>query len=208
MRDRPILFSAPMIRALLEGRKTQTRRFAGAQLVLAGNRVFDPETPHHVPLMLDRSRYGKAGGRLWVRETWYDDMPDEPAGELADGRRILFRADHDCASFEAGCPCNPDGDGKRSAWRPSIFMPRWASRFTLEVVDVRVERLHAITDEDARAEGVTLGEPMKATINGEPGTARIFDPRKAFAVLWDQINGDGAWEKNPYVWRVEFRRVA
>lgn len=193
MKERPILFSGPMIRAILAGRKTQTRRLSGVppwnghHVTLRDRTFWDPATPHHQAALVDRCPYGQAGDRLWVRETWFDDMPDEPKGVLANGRRILYRADHDCTSFEAGCPCNPDGDGKRSEWRPSIFLPRWASRITLALVSVRVERLDDITDEDAEAEGVDATR---------------------FPALWDAINGDRApWVSNPWVWVVGFRRL-
>jgi hypothetical protein len=87
-------------------------------------------------------------------------------------------------------------------------MPRWACRIMLDVTDVRIEPLREITEEDARAEGVETGKMMPALINGERGQAMIFDPRKAFAVLWDQINGKKApFASNPFVWVVSFKRV-
>jgi hypothetical protein len=147
-----------------------------------------------------------------VRETWYNDSPNETSGAAQD-----YRATHNCRSYEAGCPCNPDGDGKRSAWRPSIHMPRWASRITLEVVSVRVERLRAITEEDARAEGVDWVAPHPY---GERWDDDREDPREVgypgggsfardnFRRLWDSINGKrAAWAQNPWVWAVEFRMV-
>lgn len=222
MKERPMLMSGPMVRAILEGRKTQTRRICshryGIGFLGGQGQKDDPECwgysfdgpDHHGYVVLARGLnerhnhgcismpcpYGEPGERLWVRETWFDDMPGD-APMLEDGR-ILYRADHDCRSFEAGCPCNPDGDGKRSEWRSPRFMPRWASRLTLEVTDARVERLQDISEEDAVAEGVA---------RDVPGCVR--GARTAFASLWDTINGKRAlWASNPFVWAISFRRVA
>ena len=163
--------------------------------------------------------YGAPGDRLWVRETWYDDFQRAPgeAHELNierfdDGRveGIEYRASHDGASFEAGCPCNPDGDGKRSEWRPSLYMPRWASRITLEITKVRAQRLQDITDEDARAEGLPL-PPGPAIVNGQKATLAVFNPKFALRLLWDQINGQRAgcsWGENPWAWCVSFKRIS
>jgi hypothetical protein len=171
--------------------------------------------------------YGSPGDRLWVRETWYCD--DHTAGNFKRARigyvsepptdaefieqwrdAMDYRATHDCNMYEDGCPCRDD-DG-RSAWRPSIYMPRWASRITLEVTKVRVERLHAITEDDARAEGVQpfferfthIGRDQQ--LDGELCLERPY--RSSFKCLWDEINGDRAlWVSNPFVWVVEFRRL-
>jgi len=166
MKERPILFSGPMVRAILEGRKTQTRRIVKPQPlrdrgVMAFN---DGEHPQM------RCPYGKPGDRLWVRETWCPDV--EP---------YTFR-------YKA------DGDEPLERWRPSIHIPRWASRITLEVVSVRVERLQNISEDDALAEGITLVE-------------RGTSPVDQFNKLWESINGPGSWEANPWVWVVEFKRI-
>jgi hypothetical protein len=236
VKERGILFSAPMVRAVLRevDPKTQTRRLVKPQpahgcryemngagthaLHLAdeptmpGGLRFVPPTPTSRDHRL-ACPYGQPGDRLWVKETWYDDFQRQPGeahemnvDRLDDGRieGIEYRASHDCANFEAGCPCNPDGDGKRSEWRPSIFMPRWASRITLEVTSVRVERLQDITEEDALAEGVP---PLRAIAGGIeiPCAPRYRD---GFRQLWDAINGDRAtWASNPWVWVVGFKRV-
>jgi hypothetical protein len=207
VKERPILFSGPMVLALLDGRKTQTRRLVGARGFHAfeGDEDNDgwPLAPVERTGCLARlpATYGAPGDRLWVRETWYDNAPSmtlqertrEPDGSI---RGVEYRATHDCASFEDGCPCNPDGDGKRSEWRPSIFMPRWASRLTLEVTSVRVEPLQSISERDACAEGM-----------GSPLTRDCKTPK--FAALWDAINGERApWASNPWVWVIEFRRLA
>lgn len=225
--EKPILFSAPMVRAILAGTKTQTRRvvtvpWKGSTRALPygpyyvddcdspGRLMFCDEYGDYHEWSKCAAPYGAPGDRLWVRETWapWSSTEDiENRGEaavLADAKAqlpwacVMLRADANGGSV----------DVKR--WRPSIFMPRWASRLLLEVVSVRVERLHAITPTDARAEGIKLGELMPARINGEPGQVMIFDPIKAYAVLWDAINGkrDGcAWASNPWVWVIEFQRI-
>lgn len=222
MKERPIIFSGPMVRALLADVKTQTRRVAKFKVDKGLNRAFsglsadlystgDPDqgwclysrgsggawNARTAPL---RCPYGLVGDRLWVKETWYDDMP----GVGANGARqrveggvegVEFRATHRCTNFEAGCPCNPDGDGKRSEWRTPLFMPRWASRLTLELRSVRVERVQAITEEDARAEGFGVAF-------GPGHFSRAFDS------YWDEINGERApWSSNPWVWVLRFKRV-
>lgn len=246
MRERPILFSGPMVKAILAGAKTQTRRVVPEPRAakLYGRRS-DPSRHFADPGLGDGPylhwfytggdigddaqavrvdcKYGAVGDRLWVRETWYDDFERKPgeAHELNtdrfdDGRveGIEYRASHDCASFEAGCPCNPDGDGKRSEWRPSIYMPRWASRLTLEITGVRLQRLQEITDEDAKAEGVTplgsIGADQPILDTPRRGRTQGSDPHVlAFGVLWDTINADRGfpWVSNPFVWAVRFRLV-
>ena len=179
--ERPILFSGPMVRAILDGRKTVTRRI-----------VRGVEMP--------RCPYGSPGDRLWVRETWclahpdYHDT-DREAGSrpVKDGRFYFYAATDDVDT----------GDG--SPWKPSIHMPRWASRITLEVVCIRVERLQEIDEVDILAEGVTVDVVAKLT--GTPW-ADMPTLHHAWERLWDSINGDRAsWASNPWVWRVEFRRV-
>lgn len=226
MKERPILFSGEMVRAILAGRKTQTRRIMRmtdeARLELSSPLahvdpqygVFEHSSGANVRIAVPGAGYwahcpyGNVGDRLWVRETWYDDL-DRESGDiperLDDGRvaGIEYRASHNCANFEAGCPCNPDGDGNRSEWRPSIFMPRWASRLTLEVVEIRVERLQDITEDDARAEGVT---PFPYDPEGDCWTDGKH--RTAFEHLWGKINGERApWASNCWVWVVSFRRL-
>ena len=196
-RERPILFSAPMVRAIRTGRKTQTRRVVKPQ-PSAGVRhsPFVPsglEDGHGREIRL---KYGQPGDRLWVRETW--QMPwvgatqmfprsPESAALYMDAPSVVYAADW-------------NGPPPRR-WRPSIHMPRWASRLTLEVVSVRVERLHEITEEDARAEGVDAAPFCTA------GRPNGMEHVEAFEDLWNAINGPGAWEANPWVWVVEFRRV-
>ncbi len=214
--EKPILFSAPMVLAILDGRKTVTRRLVKpskrgrVDLTDGGHPVYVSGAPDDggEPIPCP---YGAAGDRLWVRETWAAfTTPTHECGEcdLIDGPPSEMRSTAQWVPNE-DLVFRADGKSNPSRWRPGIHMPRWASRITLDVTDVRVERLQDITEEDARAEGVTLGELQPATINGAPGKVAIYDPVKAFAVLWDQVNGERApWSSNPYVWVVEFRRLS
>ena len=200
MKERPILFSAPMVRAILSGRKTQTRRLMKPQPHAGVRRsVFvrsGLEDGHGREL---RCPHGAPGTRLWVREqfsysygTGVEDR--SPCWYWADGQ--------------------PDyGDWARPA--PSIRMPRWASRITLEVTGVRVERLQEISYADAMAEGVehwVIGDGWREY--GLPpsveaaGTHPLRSARDSFASLWESINGPGSWKANPWVWVIEFRRVS
>ena len=195
-RERPILFSAPMVRALLAGTKTQTRRvvrFEYASEVAAWfNETADVwrmgvEGPGGV--LADygslRCPYGAPGDRLWVRETFiYRHKHD----------RFYYRADH--PTFD---PYAHNG------WKPSIYMPRRASRITLEVTGVRVERLQAISETDAMAEGIACTNEHRW---GLAATGREHNaPTHAFRALWESINGAELWAANPWVWVVEFKRV-
>jgi hypothetical protein len=189
MKERPILFSGPMIRAILEGRKTQTRRIIKAYqdertpgwyfAKVRGGMVagWQPERPiePYMGIVTD-CPYGQPGDRLWVRETWCECDGDT-------GRSVAYRADE-----WADCPAD------NGQWRPSIFMPRWASRITLEVTGVRVERVQDISFNDALAEGMQ-------------DTGSIKDnPFAQYFELWDQINPKYNWTSNPWVWVVEFQR--
>lgn len=220
-KERPILFSAPMVRAIRDGRKTVTRRVVKApakNMQAAGMEVIkcrppgDPWYKDHVWSMRGSAGvwgdytheqfirlcpYGVPGDRLWVKETWYNDAdPDARPRDMAEDRsHLYYRADGECCDQIPECQC---GDLGKPKWRPSIFMRRWASRITLRVTDVRVERLHDITEEDARAEGVTPAPFCKA---GRPaGNEHV----EAFEALWREINGPESWDANPWVWRVGF----
>lgn len=184
-KEKPILFSAPMVRAILADRKTVTRRIVHPRMYIEVDpdegpivEQWDPQFGK-IATEYARSPYGDEGDRLWVRETF---APDVPGCESQGG--VSYRADHQ----------DPRGDGPANPmkWKPSIFMRRRESRITLEVVSVRIERLHEITEQDAIAEGVS----------------ELGFPRDTFAELWDVINGKrAAWASNPWVWRVEFRRL-
>ena len=192
MTERPILFSAPMVRAILNGRKTQTRRVIKPQPEIAyverNGGWLEKKTSTSGNVFLSTSGgegktehgwlkcpYGQAGDRLWVRETF-------SVCEMDDGSQYAYRATGD----KIGC----------LKWKPSIFMPRLARRITLEVTSVRVERLQDISDADALAEGV---DQTNTSIGGY-ATERCKQ-------LWKSINGPESWSANPWVWVIEFKRV-
>lgn len=216
MKERPILMSAPMVRAILDGRKTVTRRVMRTNHV--GYRSFyrwdgEPfrrammrclnETEPGSSVFCEDNRLGVPGDRLWVRETWglhsYLDESDwhttgvRGATDAILGHwQLAYRADWGPAQGS-------------THWRPSIHMPRWASRITLEIVDVRVERLHEITGEDAEREGIErFGGWWRDYLHDGEALITGF---ASFASLWESINGPGSWAANPWVWRVEFRRL-
>lgn len=201
VKERPILWSAPMVLALLAGRKTQTRRIVKPRPpfpVVGGWKVED----------YTGMPFACVGDRLWGRETFYCCDYRYPNGPRADLlKAIEYRATHDCRNWEAGCPCRDD-EG-RGSWRPSIFMPRWASRLLHEVTAVRVERLQDISAADAIAEGIEevagLGVPEFRWPGGAP---TFLDPRDCYLAGWDSINGNGSAAKNPLVWVVSFKAVA
>jgi len=204
-KERPILFSAPMVRALLAGTKTQTRRIAKpvkhpdlGNIYDAGALVLEHE-PQHV---IDRAcPYGQPGDRLWVRETW--QHANHPFGPYQDHTPVFYRADY------LDDPHGPDGElspeGRYREWRPSIHMPRPACRLVLEVAAVRLERLHGISQADAMAEGVWTARVARESgiLDRSPGGG-VLNHVGAFRDLWQEINGAGAWDANPWVWVVEF----
>jgi hypothetical protein len=183
--DKPILFSAPMVRALIAGRKSQTRRIIKRQSALDAIATFGPEFLL-VPGNADLVRFAK-GDRLWVRETWapLDRLTHNDPGTTALAERGFYKAD------------NSTIEGSISRWTPAIHMPRWASRLTLTVTDVRVQRLQDISEEDAIAEGSQ--EPSLVPIVGG-----CWSERQVYANLWNHINGAGSWDANPWVVAVSF----
>ncbi|MDS7764295.1 hypothetical protein [Klebsiella michiganensis] len=230
MKERGMIFNGEMTRAILDGRKTQTRRIMKVQ----PSEDFTPmnmalETDYkarwYTPGIVDKDGYlqpaskevfgvsnenegyscpfGAVGDRIWVRETWNKY-----------GGLLTYRADHDWIDDmrkETVCTAK---------WVPSIHMPRWASRILLEITDMRVERLNAISPEDAESEG--LERTNFTGFGDEPGLPSYpepdvyFDPLKkqwkeyppeAFAGLWESIYGEGSWKANPWVWVIEFKRV-
>jgi hypothetical protein len=180
--EHPILFSGPMVRAILEGRKTQTRRVIRNPSRLV-NLMMAGEAGEWCP-------YGQTGDLLWVRETW---APNEvlPIADRPSGAAI-YRAD----------------ERYSATWRPSIHMPRWASRLTLRLTDVRVQRLQEITGRDAVAEGI---EKVPAK-NVPPELAGAWSANEtvfAFARLWDSINAKRgySWDSNPFCWALTFEEA-
>ena len=210
-KERPILFSGPMVRAILDGRKTQTRRIIKLKCH-DGFEVGPNYEGEHWPVRGgDRMPcpYGKPVDRLWVRETWGCSC-DADANGL-----VVYRADR--VAYHMLCENDGEGDPVSHGWKhyepivvpkwkPSIHMPRWASRITLEITGVRVERLQDISEADAMAEGVERIDLSPRKINGmqvHPLTSSYF---AAFMELWRSINGPESWAANPWVWVVEFRR--
>lgn len=187
MTDRPIIFSAPMVRALLEGRKTMTRRIAWKPLRLIGEGGFG-----RVGLLQDPSPWQRVqpGDRLWVRENWQSDVRNvgHPPRDVPRTEPVWFAA--------GGDPINSPGAFaiQATGWRPSIHMPRWASRITLTVTAVRVERLQEISTDDALAEGCGLRDGMHHL------ALRIAE----FRDLWNSLHGPSAWDANPEVVALTF----
>lgn len=184
MKERPILFSGQMVNAILEGRKTQTRRIVKPQPspadILAGDIIYCGPMG-----VIQRCPYAReVNNRLWVRETFYECVDNND--------KIHYAAN--------GEP--PTTERRHYKKRPSIFMPRLASRITLEITGVRVERLQDISEEDAIKEGVTIeNDPAYIAAFGKD-TAKL-----TYQILWESINGHGSWEKNPFVWVIEFKRI-
>ncbi len=195
MRERPIIFSAESVKAILEGRKTQSRRVTKPQpldsylpdsdILKALKRIpqktlrlrdkDNPEFIHVIP----KCPYGQVGDRLWVRETWVQCSYPSPSQE------IHYKASHNKALSEK--------------WHSPIFMPRWASRVTLEITGIRVERVQEITEEDARDEGV------------KPFMIDAFHATylRPFELTWDSLNAKRGfgWESNPFVWVIGFKTI-
>jgi hypothetical protein len=201
MKERPILYCAPMVRALLDGSKTQTRRVA--KLTDAahvkeprGHRRWHPADP-------DASMacpYGQPGDRLWVRETFRGCRAYEVQGYPPKdwgNKPIWFDAD-------GAPPGRPDQWASRS--RPSIHMPRWASRITLEITSVRVERLQDISEADARAEGARNLDVASGRETLDP-YSRQGSCVAHYKHIWQDINGPDSWDLNPWVWVIEFKRI-
>jgi hypothetical protein len=209
MKERPILFSAPMVRAILDGSKTQTRRVVkGADYFAVGwpCKFGDPCNDAHClyshadgkHLTVMRSPYGQPGDRVWVRETWAQ------VGSVDPGY-LTYRATYPkCLPMHMqNVPADIKDAGYK--WTPSIHMPRWASRIDLEITGVRVERLQDISEADAIAEGAPPSHRSIDRISREFGYKDF--PRSWYAQLWDQINGPGSWDSNPWVWVIEIKQI-
>lgn len=214
VKERPILFSAPMVRAILDGRKTQTRRIIKPQPegIVDGNPYWHVGGFRTSGLSLNplECPYGKPGDRLWVRESFKTDIRDPL-------NCVIYTATPEYGKYrdtgELVRSSFPDGslptreESERAMlpkfWKgkPSIHMPRWASRITLDITDVRVERLQDISEEDAIAEGCERRECC--TGSGRPIYPAVF----AFRELWESIHERGLWDANPWVWVVEFERI-
>jgi len=208
VKERPILMSGPMVKAILDGRKTQTRRIVkktfpslssstGYSIRLNRNRSIETDER-----ALPFCPYGQPGDRLWVRETFLPCIRTGHEGRIPIGEAtyVCFRDGSQKFRKNGNYYQEPPHNGSLNwpscaVWRPSIHMPRWASRITLEITDVRVEHLQDISVEDVQAEGCT-GSPFG------PIGDRIL-----FPTLWDQIHSEGSWAANPWVWCISFKRL-
>ena len=214
MKERPILFSGPMVRAILDGRKTQTRRIMKPQPTYDGfwwsHKGYscggEKQFRDGLPLFVG-CPYGVVGDRLWVRETC-----------CSDGWSVHYLADNDHREF--GETRYDDViklhhySGGFSRQVPSIHMPRWASRITLEITGVRVERLNEISESDAIAEGIEskpqpYGKELDWKYYGwlEKLNQWSTCPIRSYESLWNSINGPESWAANPFVWVIEFKRI-
>jgi hypothetical protein len=208
MKERPILFSGEMVRAILEGRKTQSRRVISVQpsrpeMKLATVTEGPPNRYGKLFWAMERGQgwdneyfsnpYGQRGDRLWVRETFCPDWASHGPIYKADGG----------SAIEAGYSREP-------RWKPSIHMPRKYSRITLAITGIRVERLQDISEADAQAEGITTKDILDDIAFCNPKAPIVDHPtaRNAFIALWQDINGADSWAANPWLWVIEFKRVA
>lgn len=234
MKERPILFSAPMVRALLDGSKTQTRRVIKPHprddafcLLDHGEGWWPYRSEDGESANVDNMEYpfvcpyGQPGDRLWVRETWQGPLFDDKQDHLYREDPTPFQNPQHCVYAADGGDA-PEfmtmDDELVCRWRPSIHMNRWASRILLEVVSVRVERLNDCSKSDALAEGIHSYEhfwrdceysiPDIAYEPVKGARIRYSCPVQAYQALWESINGAGSWDANPWVWVVEFKRVA
>lgn len=231
MKERPMIFNSEMVRAILGGQKTQTRRIMKPQPYPCPpprgghwwpSNVF--KTMLHVEeemlngkggwdgLVGDACPFGAVGDRIWVREAFQGPLiPEEALSEFLGENPDKFESPAYCEYAADGGP-RPEyvdaDDNTRYGWRPSIHMPRWASRITLEITGVRVERLNDISEEDARAEGISDGGCLTC---GEPEPCGCDNPKPdandAFARLWQSIYGEENWFTNPWVWVISFKRI-
>lgn len=244
MRERPIPFTGAMVRALLDGRKTQTRRVvkwrgleSGLNLSFNSLRVgravdiWVLESPSRTSTEWrcapTRCPYGTRGDHLWVRETFYCDNAFYPDGvgvsglwREVDGKRVAVPVEEQHAEMLAEdmyyrADGDPEFEGAEgpTPWRPSIHMPRWVSRITLEITSVRVERLQDISEADAIDEGLEWNARLDPA---GPSKWRVYTAEKtgtncpvsSYQSLWESINGAESWDANPWVWVVAFKRLA
>lgn len=186
MKERGMIFNDEMVRAILGGNKTQTRRIVEEKFY--GRAVAAELLAKHCP-------YGQPGDRIWVRETY------RVHSKATDVATLVYRASvrNSWTEQTHRVPVDVCNKPVSEKWTPSIHMPRWASRILLEITDVRVERLHDMSEADAKAEGAT------------PATYKITPPeavyRVGFGDIWRSIYGQDNWLSNPWVWVIEFKRI-
>lgn len=216
MKETGLLFKAEMVRAILDDRKTMTRRMIRPKLHQNGYFAHgnDIEVAHKNirewreqngtwyglagwnTLAYCKCPFGKVGDIIYVRETY-----GKLFNSVEDNEPIFYRADYSAHELETQV---------LPKWKPSIFMPRWASRIKLEITDVRVERLTSISEEDAIKEGLrSVIGPLQTSMweYSETTGGQFADPRVAYQMLWEQINGLGSWDKNPWVWVITFEKI-
>ncbi|ENQ9168757.1 hypothetical protein ACERQS_001081 [Klebsiella pneumoniae] len=231
MKERGMIFNGEMVRAILDGRKTQTRRpikWKQTRFTEIGEREDGSKWPwsedaEHACDFWHPCPFGAVGDRIWVRETWSDvNLDGAPA--------VAYRADDEVYDLmENESLLDEDGafnyqdtrvskyqfaawhsdliSGIEGNWRPSIHMPRWASRILLEITNVRVERLNSMHDVDAMREGIQNLTTCSHSDFGIPGVVNAQHPVRAFQLLWESIYGTDSWHANPWVWVIEFKRV-
>ncbi|EJD6999675.1 TPA: hypothetical protein MAK17_001904 [Klebsiella pneumoniae] len=209
MKERGMIFNGEMVRAILDGRKTQTRRpikWKQTRFTEIGEREDGSKWPwsedaEHACDFWHPCPFGAVGDRIWVRETF-------AALEPGSYEQVKPQDGH-CQDLRYAATdrlAKSDADIRGYKWVPSIHMPRWASRILLEITDVRVERLNSISQEDAQAEGLEL-TGWRPTYSDPDSGGEVMTPYDNFAELWSSIYGDESWQANPWVWVIKFKRV-
>ncbi|ALD08111.1 TPA: hypothetical protein MF104_16295 [Klebsiella pneumoniae] len=205
--ERGMIFNAEMVRAILDGRKTQTRRpikWKQTRFTEIGEREDGSKWPwsedaEHAFDFWHPCPFGSVGDRIWVRETFQGPLFDFDLMDSYCKDSTPFEKSEFCVYKADGVPAPEfyDADDElHCCWRPSIHMPRWASRILLEITDVRVERLKSISDRDALREGCSAADMKSGDCVAD-----------VFARLWASIYGSDSWNANPWVWVIEFKRV-
>ena len=208
-KERPILFSAPMVRAILAGTKTQTRRLIKPQPLVRDNGGMVNLCRNEWAVLdgclagLWKCPYGEIGDKLWVRETFSYDVSEMPPIDVSGNpickEVVVYMATDDDGSY---------------FWRPSIHMRRDESRIDLEVINVRIEKLKDISEEDCYAEGISRSwedwplQGHEEALITPSASLSVPHPKWAYECLWSKINGCGSWDKNPWVWVIEFDRIS
>ncbi|EOT1756571.1 morphogenetic protein [Citrobacter koseri] len=214
MTERGMIFNGEMVRAILDGRKTQTRRIVKSDCMDIGEkddgtlwpwREHDNGGDYWYPCP-----FGEVGDRIWVRETWQaiHDSVDEfgHVEERTYSPSIPKEKDRYWHTVYAEHFGDENREDRGFPWRPAIHMPRWASRILLEITSVRVERLNDISQKDAQAEGMEL-TGWRPTYSDPDSGGEVWTPYDNFAELWQSLYGVGSWLSNPWVWVIEFRRI-
>lgn len=222
IKERPIIFSQSMVRAILDRRKNQTRRVVKQPIPQdiksitpyvnrQGNEVFgwhlgaNEKLGNLTELENMKCPYGKIGERLWVRETWqgplfYGEIPEDwNSDKYKTPEYCHYKASGDSCDFTDADDCFVE------RWQPSIHMPRWASRILLEITNVRVERLNDISEEDAKLEGSRICDYNGRMLLDQRSNQGSY--KWGYRSIWESINGPGSWDLNPWVWVLEFRRI-